>query len=575
MEIDLSIKKGDKRSRLRRRVKSFSAGSLRPSRAVHPDQSTSRQPTPEPQTSLSSRPTPSPQPTPDSYQEEQQQQVFTFSNNFESSTTDTGDPYHYLTANSMGNRHNRVSEVHQNSKEDKGLYLASDKVLDIIGYFNYSSIISHGLDDYFHGIIRGKLERTSTLSYDTLLTTFAWIIFIRNIGLAFIEDLEWRTLLGETERIRPERQLIMVCTIWSIYYTIVFKVYDSSTKSKYFTWLSPFQVLRGQSATKAYGLSTKMAEDWHKYTINKWRRYMLVTMIRALAGIGFILWVCTERWKFSSQFFNIMQVFWSALMILWMFITTNMLYVTYIYFNSLCYYFKIRYEKINYDIETIIVDASRMKSSDRSALLYHILVEHNELCIKIFDYNRFWAKWLMSTYFFMGAQLCFTLFQALFTTNPLLVRVLMFVLASESAYILTTISVNAAILSNAAHQSYTRLIRVTFDKYPVELQIQLRMFIQRLSGPTIGFYCLDLFEITYTTYASIVAALGQNFLLIVDFVRSYAEVGKEDDSLEYAFSQFTETVYNTTLTAMSLTGLTTESSIHTVVSATSLRRDNL
>lgn len=32
---------------------------------------------------------------------------------------------------------------------------------------------------------------------------------------------------------------------------------------------------------------------------------------------------------------------------------------------------------------------------------------------------------------------------------------------------------------------------------------QTRMFIQRVSGPTIGFYCSDLFEITYATYASV------------------------------------------------------------------------
>lgn len=59
------------------------------------------------------------------------------------------------------------------------------------------------------------------------------------------------------------------------------------------------------------------------------------------------------------------------------------------------------------------------------------------------------------------------------------------------------------------------------------MQIQLRMFIQRLSGPTIGFYCSNIFEITYPTYASIIAALGQNFLLIIDFVRSYAELKEE------------------------------------------------
>ena len=108
------------------------------------------------------------------------------------------------------------------------------------------------------------------------------------------------------------------------------------------------------------------------------------------------------------------------------------------------------------------------------------------------------------------------------------------------------------------------------------------MFIQRTSGPTIGFYCLDVFEITYTTYASvsvpiqsdrgrekaliwkercdymgnlsssiqrqILAALGQNFLLIVDFVRSYAEVGREYAELDLTqIDLLTESMFNSTL----------------------------
>ncbi len=49
----------------------------------------------------------------------------------------------------------------------------------------------------------------------------------------------------------------------------------------------------------------------------------------------------------------------------------------------------------------------------------------------------------------------------------------------------------------------------------------------------------------------IVAALGQNFLLIVDFVRSYAEVGKDKaDDTDLIFSKFTESVFNTTLSAI-------------------------
>ncbi|KPM04507.1 hypothetical protein QR98_0029560 [Sarcoptes scabiei] len=133
----------------------------------------------------------------------------------------------------------------------------------------------------------------------------------------------------------------------------------------------------------------------------------------------------------------------------------------------------------------------------------------------------------MQTYFLFIAIICYTTFQTFFTYNNTTVRLFMFSTTVVTGLILTKVSIAASRLTNEAHLSYGRLIRVTFNKYPVELQIQLRMFIQRLSGPTIGFYCLDIFEITYSTYASIIAALGQNFLLVIDFVQSYAQLKEE------------------------------------------------
>ncbi len=49
----------------------------------------------------------------------------------------------------------------------------------------------------------------------------------------------------------------------------------------------------------------------------------------------------------------------------------------------------------------------------------------------------------------------------------------------------------------------------------------------------------------------ILAALGQNFLLIVDFVRSYAEVGKEYEEISMNdFNILSETVFNSTMEAI-------------------------
>ena len=104
--------------------------------------------------------------------------------------------------------------------------------------------------DLFQGIIRGKLEQIPLITYDSFLQYVAWFVFLRNVCLAFVEDKGARILLGETERVRPERQLIMVATIWGLYFGFVFLIYNNAAKYKWFTWLAPFQVLRGMIRSK-------------------------------------------------------------------------------------------------------------------------------------------------------------------------------------------------------------------------------------------------------------------------------------------------------------------------------------
>ena len=178
------------------------------------------------------------------------------------------------------------------------------------------------------------------------------------------------------------------------------------------------------------------------------------------------------------------------------------------------------FPQVNNDIA--VLSYTRMKAPDRVELLKHILQEHNELCRCVAQFNKFWAKYLMNSYFLMITIVCFCSFQAFFTHNFIYVRILMFYFACLAAFLITKISMCAATMStkvrtylplndldiltinsSQAHAPYKKLIRVTFEKYPVEVQIHLRMLIQRTSGPTIGFYCLDVFEITFTTYASV------------------------------------------------------------------------
>ena len=64
------------------------------------------------------------------------------------------------------------------------------------------------------------------------------------------------------------------------------------------------------------------------------------------------------------------------------------------------------------------------------------------------DYNAFWAKYIMYSYFLFIATICFTTFQAFFTYNTVTVRTVMFMVTLEAAYILTKVSIAAARLAN-------------------------------------------------------------------------------------------------------------------------------
>ena len=66
----------------------------------------------------------------------------------------------------------------------------------------------------------------------------------------------------------------------------------------------------------------------------------------------------------------------------------------------------------------------------------------------VLDYNAFWAKYIMYSYFLFIAVICFTTFQAFFTYNSTSVRTVMFMMTLECAYILTKVSIAAARLAN-------------------------------------------------------------------------------------------------------------------------------
>lgn len=124
--------------------------------------------------------------------------------------------------------------------------LESNRVRMIRPYLNYSSIVAHAIEEFYEGRVRGKLDK-NYIFFDRVIFYFVLIFSMRNLMLAFIDDVEWRGWLGETEFERPQRQMLMVYTILSVYIYMIYKTVARAPKMKNaLTWLSPFQVLRGK-----------------------------------------------------------------------------------------------------------------------------------------------------------------------------------------------------------------------------------------------------------------------------------------------------------------------------------------
>ena len=111
-----------------------------------------------------------------------------------------------------------------------------------------------------------------------------------------------------------------------------------------------------------------------------------------------------------------------------------------------------------------------MKAPERVELLQHILHEHNELCRRVAQFNKFWAKYLMNTYFLMITIVCFCSFQAFFTHNFIYVRILMFYFACLAAFLITKISMCAATMSTKVSLPDERIIPKILNSFFIHKQ---------------------------------------------------------------------------------------------------------
>ena len=280
----------------------------------------------------------------------------------------------------------RSSTFNSNTAKDQIIlaegYLPTDKITKIDKYLRYYGLMTQSIEDYLQGNVRGKIKSPTRRMFGFILHSLMWIVCIRNLILAFVDDVDFRYILGEAKSARPADQILMTMTIWSIYFACLFRLYIKCEQNRWMNWLTPFAVFKGVVSPTQMGLDSQMVDFWFAKTKRLMWKMLAVIHMRALLGSLMILTVFYRRYH-SKSVPEISLTIWTIVLVVWTYFGSALIYITFGYFYSLSNYLRMRFRKVNNDIESIISPENRMKPNERCAFLYHILVEHNEICIKI------------------------------------------------------------------------------------------------------------------------------------------------------------------------------------------------
>ncbi|KAI1301314.1 Protein RCC2 -like protein [Halotydeus destructor] len=356
-------------------------------------------------------------------------------------------------------------------------------------------LLSGSIDDYV--VKRAVWRLPSFISF-----FISFVVLVRFICIMYFHsnDSVVQVLAHDT---RLGRQTFVTVTIilWAIYTVLMTRLYfvSQNSEKRWMNWLLPLQVVEGTVKPSMFGLDSDQA----KYLMNRSRRIFgtmwLITLMRA-CFVSAIL-INYLHYDIESKTRQVTFALWAGVVILWSFISSGTVYMTLATFDVISSYFRIRFEKVNDAIQALI-DTKGLTTDHRSKFMMWILKEHNHLCVRLEDYNHFFSKFMLYSYFGLIGISCFAFYQAIFSSLTGPIKNVMYIAAFEAFYVFMKVALNGSRVSHEAHAPYGLLIRATFFEYPVELQIQTRLLIQRLSGAPIGFYCSDLFEISRGTLYS-------------------------------------------------------------------------
>ena len=144
---------------------------------------------------------------------------------------------------------------------------------------------------------------------------------------------------------------------------------------------------------------------------------------------------------------------------------------------------------------------------------------HNKISVCADQLNSMFNYLIFILFYFAKIPLNGLLYISNDSNTNIYARIIMVVLLLVCVTVLFTVNLMSVSVSKWAHTSYKLMFGLLcITRMPLECRTKIERFIERLSGPGIGFYCLNMFVINNYVFFGYVMSWLSNYFLIVELV---------------------------------------------------------
>ena len=256
---------------------------------------------------------------------------------------------------------------------------------------------------------------------------------------------------------------------------------------------------------RKFGLRLNIFTEFFVMTFHR-----LAVILVSLVLITFLFLAYLEP---KSGYYLALVIFWSVITILW----AIYFYAILAFLGTLFYlttlFLKYKFTEID---ETI---SSCVENQDIQTLMQTI-VSHNKVSLLTKQLNRFFNVLIFVVYY-LGTL---SIHLMIYTTHE---KSSKFPLRLAACFVVAIVFSAALFIGTicgdvirTAHKPYAKLFKFSFIQNNISIneKMKIQAFIEHLSGPPIGFYCLDLFPMTtYKFFMYIYGSSSFYLLLITNF----------------------------------------------------------